>query len=159
MVLRSQFTGRFLPGAGRSPGGSIDASISTHEVHNLVGRMLLVEPKLKSSASRALRKNGTALQKAVRAHASGRPGPRIITKVYWRSIKVERNNKAGIAESTVYTDEPFGRRLEWGFYGFDSMGRYYTQPPYPHFGPAMQEVGPKFETDAVAAAMWATKDL
>lgn len=159
MALRSQFTGRILPGVGRSPGGYIDASVETHEVHNLVGNMLLVEPKLKSAASRALAKNGTQLRKAVRAHASGRPGPRIITKTYWRSIKIARNNRSGIAESVVYTDEPYGRRLEWGFFGYDSLGRYFTQPPYPHFGPAMREVGPQFEQDAVAAAMWSVRGL
>jgi hypothetical protein len=35
------------------------------------------------------------------------------------------------------TEEHQGARLEFGFTGVDSLGRHYTQPPFPHVQPAL----------------------
>lgn len=74
----------------------------------------------------------------IRANASGRPGPNVITGKYrssWRTVT--RGIPYG-AECTIGTDAPQGRRLEFGFYNMtDSIGRHFYQPPFPHVGPAI----------------------
>ena len=110
---------------------------------------------------------GYMLQRTVKAKASGRPGPRVQTGDYRRAIGLRFSGRASVAQgahgarsgvttATVGTNEPQGRRLERGFMGMtDSLGRLYHQPPYPHFGPAFDEVSPKFNAavDADVAAV------
>lgn len=38
----------------------------------------------------------------------------------------------------VGTDEPYAWRIERGFHGFDSLGRFYNQAPRPYLFPAYQ---------------------
>ncbi len=90
------------------------------------------------------------LQAAVQRNASGRPGPNVITGHYRRSINRRTEKRVDGSVGQVGTDAPQARRLEFGFSGTDSLGRVYDQPPFPHFGPALDEVGPKFEA-AIAA--------
>lgn len=103
-----------------------------------------------------VRHHGLLLQTKVKAHASkprtGPPGPRIQTGNYNRSISLQMSGNAYISTATVGTNAPQGRRLEFGFVGEDSLGRHYNQPPYPHFRPALDEVGPLFEA-ALAAVI------
>lgn len=73
----------------------------------------------------------------IRANASGRPGPNVITGRYRSSWEPEGRRIPYGAECTIGTREPQGRRLEFGFYGPDSLGRVYAQPPFPHVGPAI----------------------
>lgn len=93
---------------------------------------------------------GMLLQAGVVRRASlprtGPPGPRLQTGNYVRSINL-RVDLAGItggAAATVGTNAPQARRLELGFNGTDSAGRRYHQPPYPHWGPALDEIAPLF---------------
>lgn len=93
------------------------------------------------------------LETAVKANASGRPGPRVITGDYRRSI----NGEVGIAqdlsiEGTVGTAKVQGPRLEYGFNGADRLGRIYHQPPYAHFGPAHDRIAPPYAA-AIGAAL------
>lgn len=90
------------------------------------------------------------LQAQVQRNASGRPGPNAPTGDYRRSIS-RRTEKAPTGSvGQVGTNKPQGRRLEFGFAGTDSLGRTYNQPAYPHFGPALDVVAPKYEA-AIAA--------
>ncbi|MFF8840461.1 HK97 gp10 family phage protein [Streptomyces sp. NPDC015130] len=73
----------------------------------------------------------------IRANASGRPGPNVITGVYRSSWQAEGRRIPYGAECTIGTRQPQGRRLEFGFHGYDSLGRFYDQPPFPHVGPAI----------------------
>ncbi|MFD3336054.1 HK97 gp10 family phage protein [Streptomyces sp. NPDC058700] len=73
----------------------------------------------------------------IRANASGRPGPNVITGRYRSSWAADGRRIPYGAECTIGTREPRGRRLEFGFYGPDSLGRVYAQPPFPHVGPAI----------------------
>lgn len=91
---------------------------------------------------------GIQLQAQVKSNAAGRPGPRIITGDYNRSISVETGFDGGAIITRVGTNRPQGRRLEFGFHGVDSLGRKYDQPAYAHFGPALDKVGPEFEAAA-----------
>ena len=96
------------------------------------------------------RQYGMLLQAAVKRRASlprtGPPGPRIQTGTYNRSIGLQTSISAGGPVATVGTNAPQGRRLELGFNDTDSLGRTYEQPPYPHFGPALDEIAPLFVT-------------
>jgi hypothetical protein len=76
------------------------------------------------------------LRTRIQEHAQGRPGPEQVTGEYVASI--------GIRGPAVGTDDPQGRRLEFGYHGPDSSGRHFHQPPRPHFGPAVDEVRPLF---------------
>ena len=80
------------------------------------------------------------LETSVKAHASGRPGPRTPTGDYRRSIVGEVERRSGFTVGTVGTNRPQGRRLELGFVGIDALGRHYNQPPYPHFRPALSKI-------------------
>ena len=98
---------------------------------------------------RLIRHYGYLLQTRVKARASGRPGPNVVTGDYRRSIGVQfyRDPKAGFV-AVIGTNKPQGARLEFGFHGMDSLGRSYDQPPYPHFGPAFDQTKPELESAA-----------
>lgn len=88
---------------------------------------------------------GVLLQARIKSRASGRPGPNIVTGQYVASWKNELTLEGvAIATATVSTDQPQGRRLEYGFIGTDSLGRNYHQPAFPHVGPALDEVTPVY---------------
>ncbi|MFE1515764.1 HK97 gp10 family phage protein [[Kitasatospora] papulosa] len=74
----------------------------------------------------------------IRANATGRPGPNVITGKYRSSWQTVGRGIPYGAVCTVGTDAPQGRRLEFGFYNMtDSLGRHFYQPPFPHVAPAI----------------------
>ncbi|WP_331756573.1 HK97 gp10 family phage protein [Streptomyces decoyicus] len=73
----------------------------------------------------------------IKGHASGRPGPNVITGRYRNSWQIETRHLPHGAQCTIGTEEPYGRRLEFGFVGADSLGRVYNQPPFPHVQPSL----------------------
>lgn len=93
---------------------------------------------------------GIVLQGRVKARAQGRPGPRVQTGDYNRSISLRVGLDGPAVEARVGTNKVQSRRLEFGFRGTDSIGRTYNQPPLPHFGPAHDETAPEYTT-AIAA--------
>ena len=98
------------------------------------------------------------LETRVKANASGRPGPRVITGDYRRSIAATRGAEgfgAMLGGWTVGTNAPQGPRLEYGWVGTDRAGRYSRQIPYPHFGPAVPPVEASFlaALNALAASL------
>lgn len=101
------------------------------------------------AVERVVRRNGYRLLTKVKAKASGRPGPNAPTGDYRRSIGLEVIEVPGQTSAVVGTNEPQGRRLELGFTGIDSLGRYYDQPAYAHFGPGLDEIEPGFLADMV----------
>lgn len=88
--------------------------------------------------------NAQLLLMKIRARASGRPGPNVITGEYRESWRV---TKQGSGSYMVFTDAPQAARLEKGFIGIDSLGRHYEQPPFPHVWPAADEVEGAFVRD------------
>lgn len=84
------------------------------------------------------------LRMSIMSHASGRPGPNVITGEYRSSWTIDFTYDEGGLAAVVGTDEPYGRRLEFGFAGADATGRIFNQPPYPHVWPAADEVEPDF---------------
>jgi hypothetical protein len=103
------------------------------------GRAAVIEREV----SALVRHWGMLLNTRIKAKASGRPGPNAPTGDYRRSWTHRFYQQAGTAYSVNGTNEPQGRRLEFGFTGTDSLGRVYDQPPYPHVGPAFNEIEPQ----------------
>ncbi|MEV0438410.1 hypothetical protein AB0I84_13970 [Streptomyces spectabilis] len=91
------------------------------------------------------------LETRIKANASGRPGPNAPTGDYRRSWAHEITSNGATVQAVVGTNKPQGRRLEYGFVGADSLGRIYNQPPFPHVGPAVEEIRPAFLTALQAA--------
>lgn len=89
---------------------------------------------IKAKANRVTRHHAMLLETRVKAHASGRPGPRVITGDYRRSW---HTTTLGPGTYMVGTNKPQARRLEYGFVGPDRLGRVYNQPPFPHLAPAV----------------------
>jgi len=81
------------------------------------------------------------LLQAVKQHASGRPGPNVVTGHYVGAFYIK---ETGTMSSVVTNDSPQTARLEYGFTGVDSLGRNYHQPPFPHFRPALAEIRPEY---------------
>ena len=94
-----------------------------------------------------------ALQRQVQLNASGRPGPNAPTGNYRRSINRRTVKLLRSSYGEVGTNMPQGRRLEHGFSGVDSLGRSYDQPAYPHFGPAIDFIGPGYEAAMAEAGV------
>jgi hypothetical protein len=81
----------------------------------------------------------------VQMRASGRPGPNAPTGDYRGSWDVEPIEVSPTSVSlSAGTDRAQANRLEYGFVGTDSIGRTFDQPPYPHMGPAVDEIEPIF---------------
>jgi hypothetical protein len=100
-------------------------------------------------AMKIVRHHGMRLHAKVKANAQGRPGPRVQSGDYNRSIGLIVGIDGGSPIARVGTNRPQGRRLEKGFVGTDSLGRTYHQPPYPHFEPAVDAIGLEFERDVL----------
>lgn len=73
------------------------------------------------------------------------------TGTYRRSIHVEMGTEGLHPVALVGTDVPYGRRLEFGFMGTDSLGRQYHQPPRPHWRPTWDNNLPKYQDIMMAA--------
>lgn len=83
----------------------------------------------------------------------GSQGPRLVTGDFERTVNRTPTRQEGmVITAEVGTDAPQGARLEFGFVGTDSLGRVFDQQAYPSFGPALDEVAPRFEA-AIAAAV------
>lgn len=108
-------------------------------------RLLRKLEKMPSATERELdltvRGFGEALLASAIRHASGRPGPNVVTGQYIAAMTLQ----VGRRKVTVYNNSPQARRLEYGFYGTDSLGRVYHQPPFPHMRPALIETFTMYE--------------
>lgn len=79
-------------------------------------------------------------QSIVRGNASGRPGPRAPTGDFRRSIVGDHARAGSIILGQIGTNAPQARRLEYGFFGKDSLDRVYNQQPYPYLQPSVPGV-------------------
>lgn len=123
-----------------------------------VAASFVVAGDLSRKAMRTVvRRQTILLETRVKGRASGRPGPNAPTGDYRRTIDHRVVDTINLVVGYVGTNAVQGRRLETGFTGTDSLGRYYDQPPYPHFGPATDETEPLFRADLERAIQEATK--
>lgn len=129
--------------------GNVSIDFDTSEVDRLARDLATAGVMAGVRAGNLVRHHGTRLQAQVKANAAGRPGPRIQIGDYNRSIGLQIGLEGGSPIARVGTNRPQGMRLEKGFVGEDSLGRTYNQPPYPHFGPAVDRIGLEFEVDVL----------
>lgn len=116
------------------------------ELDELAGRLEQAADRVGPETARTVRQQGVLLRGLIRANASGRPGPNIVTGAYWRSWRGEDRPIADGGITEVGTNLPYGRRLEFGFWDmYDSLGRHFYQPPYPHVGPAVATLSTQYE--------------
>lgn len=125
---------------------SIGMTLSV-DAHHLERDMEISAHELAPAIAKTVWRNGSLLRTRVRAHASGRPGPRVQTGDYRRGISLQTGYTVGIGEAnvpyaTVFSTSPQGQRLENGFVGVDAAGRSYHQPAFPHFAPGLSEIEP-----------------
>ena len=117
-----------------------------------------VTTRVEQTVDRVTERQARVFEGKVKANASGRPGPRVQTGDYRRSIGAQfRGKSGGTVRWEIGTNSPQGRRLELGFWGVrDSLGRLFHQPAYPHFGPAaddMERTFPAIIETAVSAEL------
>lgn len=109
-------------------------------------------PRLERAADRVGPETNRTVQQQARLakamiqfNASGRPGPNIITGDYFDSWRTEPFGVPDGGGAIVGTDRPQGQRLEFGFMNmYDSLGRFYRQPPFPHVEPAVNELSDEY---------------
>jgi hypothetical protein len=122
-----------------SPGGGAYSN-AAQIAAALTGRADLVLPQTVS----VVRHYAMLLETQIKANASGRPGPNVITGDYRRSWTHEVFVAGDVVSAVVGTNKPQARRLEYGYIGPDTLGRIFDSPPYPHVGPAVETVRPLF---------------
>lgn len=136
----------------------------------LTDRLTQVAGKVDDATADAIYRTGASFLTLVRAkartgfHAPGQPhipgtgpGPNVGTGDYVRSMTQTNGFEGDNPVSTVWTNAPQARRLEYGFpvVMVDSLGRHFNQPPFPHWRPAAEEIEPVLRrnvTDAVRKA-------
>lgn len=98
---------------------------------------------------------GHAIEAAAKQHMDGRPGPQRQTGALSRSVRVVSVTRLarGSWESRTGPTVVYGRRIELGFDGADSLGRIYHQPPYPFLQPGLEDATPKLS--AIYTTEWA----
>lgn len=116
-------------------------------VSAVIARMNRLDDQVQKAGLVGMRRGMLLGQGIVRGHASGRPGPRVITGDFRRSIIGDvAASGSGSVQGQIGSSAPQAARLEYGFVGADSLGRVYNQPPFPYLQPSVPEV-----TDAVVA--------
>lgn len=110
----------------------VGAELETRAKNNFEGQHRRGEPRVPNSANK----------------------PNVVTGTLRRSIRATPIVKiAGGFTTSVGPTTEYGRRVELGFVGIDSLGRVYNQRPYPYFGPAVQEV--RVRAHEIAVTNWA----
>lgn len=148
--------------AAPSGGGSPLIGVTVLGGAAVAASMKVSEEQIEAGLRRQVYRHGELLRSAVRARASGRPGPRVQTGDYRRGIAVNHGmapsprGRGLVPASTVRSNSPQAWRLERGFVGADALGRVYNQPAYEHWGPAIDAVEPRLY--AALEAEWAKAD-
>lgn len=110
----------------------------------IAGEILVKAAAVMPAVAVITQTHGNILLARIKANASGRPGPRIVTGDYNRSWNLRMSKHSRGVEADAGTNKVQGPRLEFGFVGADSLGRHYNQPPYPHARPAFDLVAPMY---------------
>lgn len=116
------------------------------DLDGLADRLDRSADRVGPETNRTVQQQARLLRTLIRGHASGRPGPNIITGQYVASWSIEPFPVPDGGGAEIGTRKPQGRRLEYGFFDMtDSIGRHFFQVPRPHVGPAVNELSPQVE--------------
>ncbi len=113
----------------------MEISIDTKQVIQLEKRIIPIPRKVKRRMDDLRNKAEGRLLEAMTARASGPPGPNVQTGAYISSFYTFRDGDTIVGGNR----SPQAARLEYGFFGVDSMGRNYAQAARPHMRPALIE--------------------
>lgn len=120
---------------------------------DLADRLEQAATRIQPAIARAVWHTGEIGRGKIRANATRRPGPNVITGRYRSSWQTVNRSIPFGAVCTIGTNAPQGRRLEFGFWDMtDSIGRHFFQPPYPHVGPAIPAIGQTLRSQMQQAA-------
>ncbi len=109
-------------------------------VSELAARMNRLQSRTDAALLAGVRRGLQQGEGIVKGNASGRPGPRAITGDHRRGITSGAAVGGSGVEGFVGANSAQAARLEYGFYGTDSLGRTYNQPPYPYLAPSVPGV-------------------
>lgn len=140
-----------MPPLNDHPNAHPDAAVYTNAAQ-IATALRTVGTRQGRKSAALVRHYSMLLETRIKARASGRPGPRVITGDYRRSWNTRFAMGTDVFTGTVGTDRPQARRLEYGFVGADRIGRVFHQPPFPHVGPAVSQTDPEF-TEAMARSV------
>ena len=116
------------------------------DLEDLATRLERAADRVGPELNRTVQQQARLLRALIMENASGRPGPNVITDDYrtsWKALPFAVPDGGG---ADVGTDQPQGRRLEYGFYDrTDSIGRHFLQVPRPHVEPAVNELSPEYK--------------
>jgi hypothetical protein len=116
------------------------------DLEDLAGRLEQAADRVGPETDRTVQQQARLLRALIMENASGRPGPNVISGDYRGSWKRQPFAVPDGGGAEVGTNEPQGRRLEYGFYDrTDSIGRHFFQVPRPHVEPAVNELSGDFE--------------
>jgi hypothetical protein len=118
-------------------------SVKVFGARELAARWLAHAATIDTKIEVGLEKNAQLLLQGVQQRAP------VDTGQYRASFHIERERNG----RAVFTGEPYGRRLEYGFVGMDSLGRVYSQAPRPHVNPAADAVEGPFVEDMTDVAV------
>lgn len=123
-------------------------------------RMRALGGVLRPDLSAAVFRTGAMYRTKVRAAASGRPGPRVQTGDYRRSIAQTNTHDAGGSPvALVHTNKPQALRLEYGFVGVDVLGRRYNYQGHPHWSVAAEGLQETLERECLRAVDFALQKV
>ena len=117
------------------------------DLDDLAPRLEQAAARVGPETNRTVQQQARLLRAMIRFNASGRPGPNIITGDYFDSWETPQPFPVPDGGGAVVgTKKPQGRRLEYGFMNrYDSLGRFYRQPPFPHVEPAVNDLSAEYE--------------
>lgn len=110
----------------------MEVEFDSRGLTRLVGKIKNFTRDIPGAMDRYTDQSTERLLELVVKHASGRPGPNVVTGQYISRFLIENKRVVNLSPQT--------HRLEYGFSGTDSLGRVYHQPPFPHFRPALEEM-------------------
>jgi hypothetical protein len=117
----------------------------------VVANLRAGEDRVLTALELGVRRGVLGGQSIVRGNASGRPGPRVRTGDFRRSIIGDAERAGPVILGQIGTNAAQGPRLEFGFFGPDALGRVYNQPPYPYLQPSVPEVTALLVTEVTSA--------
>jgi hypothetical protein len=103
----------------------------------LISALERLDGGIGQAVGRAMARTAAGGEGIMKGKASGRPGPRVITGDFRRSIVGQVIGvSGGVWSIQIGSNAPQAARLEYGFSGPDILGRVFDQPPFPYAGPS-----------------------
>jgi hypothetical protein len=114
------------------------AELTWHGVPEFEAGLSTFMAKIGAETMKGVAEGAHLIEAQAKQNASGRPGPNVVTGTLRRSIHVLGPTPLGIGGAVAFVGPTviYGRRVELGYSGTDSLGRNYKQQPFPFLGPA-----------------------